>query len=385
MARKAGIWWYKEKKCYYTFYKGKRRRLDPNKKKAEQEWAKLMGKAIAKGDDLMVKQLLDQYLDWSEANHSENTHRRVRASILSFADSLPPGVIIGNLEPHHLTSWLDKRYPKKITPEAVKYAAEREAKRAAEEAVREREMEMAGEERLKRKQKPKQLRPATDNTRHDIAADVLAAFNWAAGPNQRIIRSSPLTGYRKAPKTPRILYLAPEQQEDLLKRIDDQEFRDFLVVLLHTGMRPGEARVMEAKHVMLKEGVVRIPKELAKGKRKERRVLLDDVVLAILKPLVLKFPEGPILRNTHGRPWTKDAINCRFTRLKAELPYRVTAYAMRHTFINEALRNGAAECAIAEVVGHEDKTMIQKVYGHPALHQDLLNSVVKKANKRTAS
>ncbi len=103
MARKAGIWWYKEKKCYYTFYKGKRRRLDPNKKKAEQEWAKLMGKAIAKGDDLMVKQLLDQYLDWSEANHSENTHRRVRASILSFAESLPPGVIIGNLEPHHLT------------------------------------------------------------------------------------------------------------------------------------------------------------------------------------------------------------------------------------------------------------------------------------------
>jgi integrase/recombinase XerC len=142
---------------------------------------------------------------------------------------------------------------------------------------------------------------------------------------------------------------------------------------------------MEAKHVMLKEGVVRIPKELAKGRRKERRVLLDNVVLAILKPLVLKFPDGPILRNTHGRPWTKDAINCRFTRLKAELSYRVTAYAMRHTFINEALRNGAAECAIAEVVGHEDKTMIQKVYGHPALHQDLLNSVVKKANKRAAS
>lgn len=112
---------------------------------------------------------------------------------------------------------------------------------------------------------------------------------------------------------------------------------------------------------------------------------LDNVVLEILKPLVLKYPEGPILRNTHGRPWTKDAINCRFTRLKAELPYRATAYAMRHTFINEALRNGAPETAIAEVVGHEDTTMINKVYGHPSLHQDLLDSVVQKANKRAAS
>jgi integrase len=131
--------------------------------------------------------------------------------------------------------------------------------------------------------------------------------------------------------------------------------------------------------------VVRIPKELAKGKRKERRVLLDETVLEILKPLVVLYPEGPILRNMRGRPWTKDAINCRFTRLKAELPYRATAYSMRHTFINEALRNGAPETAIAEVVGHEDKTMIQKVYGHPELHPDLLDSVVKKANTRAAS
>ena len=152
--------------------------------------------------------------------------------------------------------------------------------------------------------------------------------------------------------------------EDLLSRIEDQEFRDFLIVTLRTGCRPQEIRVLEAKYVLLKEGEARIPKELAKGKRKERRVPLDDVVLAILKPLVLKYPEGPLLRNTAGRPWTKDAINCRFQRLKEKLPYRATAYAMRHTFINEALRNGASETAIAEVCGHEDKTMILKVYGH---------------------
>ena len=308
-------------------------------------WAKLVGKPTAKGDELLVKQVLDDYLDWSEANHADSTHKRIRASILSFADSLPPATCIGDLEPRHLTQWLDKRCPKR----------------------------------------PKNgEKPTSDNTRHNYAGDVLAAFNWATSANQRILRYSPLTGYRKAPKTPRALYLAPEQMEDLLSRIDDQEFRDFLIVTLRTGCRPQEVRVLEARYVLLKEGVARIPKELAKGKRKERVVPLDEVVRAILKPLALKYPEGPLLRNTRGRPWTKDAINSRFQRLKDKVPYRVTAYAMRHTFINEALKNGASETAIAEVVGHEDKTMIQKVYGHPSLHQDLLKGVVKKANRRAA-
>jgi len=346
MARKSGIWWNSERKCYYTYHKGKRHRLDPNKKKAELMWAEVVGKPTAKGDELMVKQVLDEYLDWSEANHAPSTHAKRRAAILSFAESLPPCLCVGNLEPSHLTAWLDKRYPKRP---------------------------------------PGGEKPASDNTRHHAAADILAAFNWAAGPNQRRIRSSPLQGYRKPPKTPRVLYLAPEQMSDLLSRIKDREFHDFLVVTLRTGCRPGEVRVMEARHVLLEERVARIPKELAKGGRKERRVPLDDVVLAILRPLLLKYPEGPLLRNTKGRPWTKDAINCRFQRLKKKLPYRATAYAMRHTFINEALRNGAPEVAIAEVVGHEDKSMIQRVYGHPSLHDDLLENVVKKANRRAAS
>lgn len=345
MARKSGIWWNSERKCYYTCHGGKKQRLDPDKKTAELMWAKLVGKPAAKGDELMVKQVLDEYLDWSEVNHAPSTHGRIRASILSFADSLPPTLTVGDLEPRHLTLWIDARCPRRPKDHS---------------------------------------KPATDNTRHNYVADVLGAFNWAASPNQRMIRFSPLAGYRKPPKTPRILYLAPEQMKDLLGRIEDREFRDFLVVTLRTGCRPQEVRVLEAKHVLLKEGEARIPKELAKGKRKERRVPLDNEVLAILKPLVLKYPEGPLLRNTRGRPWTKDAINCRFQRLRDKLPYRVTAYAMRHTFINEALKNGASETAIAEVVGHEDKTMIQKVYGHPSLHADLLKSVVQKANRRAA-
>jgi integrase len=315
--------------------------LDANKIKATRMWAELLGRRELPGEDMVVLHLLNLYLDWSEANHAKSTHKRVRASVLGFGRSLPPGLRVNKLLSLHLTAWLDERYPKQRTDG---------------------------------------FKPVSDNARHDFASDVLAVFNWAV--KQRIIPRSPLQGYTKPPKTPRVLYLAPEQMDDLLSRIDDQEFRDFLIVTLRTGCRPQEVRVLEAKHVLLKEGVARIPKELAKGKREERLVPLDEVVRAILAPLTLKYPEGPLLRNTRGRPWTKDAINCRFQRLKNKTSYRVTAYALRHTFINEGLRNGVSEAALAEICGHRDKTMILKVYGHASLHTDWLLDAVRKTNQR---
>ena len=112
-----------------------------------------------------------------------------------------------------------------------------------------------------------------------------------------------------------------------------------------------------------------------------RRVPLDDVVLAILKPLALKYPEGPLLRNTRGRPWTKDAVNCRFTLRKSCL---IEQRLTRCGTLSSTRPNGASETALAEVCGHEDKTMILKVYGHANLHNDLLKETVKKANRRAA-
>jgi integrase len=285
------------------------------------------------GIDQRVTGVLLRYLKWSVANHSKATHYRVKLSIESFSQSLPAGMRLRSLLPLHLTEWLDCRCPKAST---------------------------------------------SDNTRHDYAADVLGAFNWAV--KQRLIVSSPLQGFTKAPKTPRITYLAPEQSRDLLAKIRDRQFRDFLTVTLRTGCRPQEARVLEARFIMLEDAVARIPKELAKGKRKERLVPLDDTVLDILRPLILKYPEGPLLRNTRGTPWTRNAIKDRFRRLN--LPYKATAYSMRHTFVNEARRNGASDGAIATVCGHEDKTMVLRVYGHAELQPDLLRDTVRKANQR---
>ena len=111
---------------------------------------------------------------------------------------------------------------------------------------------------------------------------------------------------------------------------------------------------------------------------------LDEVVLEILRPLVLKYPEGPLFRNTRGDAWRKDAIKDRFRRLREKLHFDVTAYSMRHTFITEGQKNNVPDSVLAQVCGHEDTSMISKYYGHARLDNDVLRSAVEKVNRRAA-
>jgi integrase len=308
---------------------------------ARKAFYKAHGNDEKSDDCALVATVLSRYLGWSLANHSARTHYRIKMNVEGFVRSLPAGIRIDKLLPIHLTEWLDQRCPRRPADGA---------------------------------------KPCSDNTRHDYAADVLGAFTWAA--KQRLILGSPLNGYTKAPKTPRLLYLFPEQVKELFSRIRDREFSDYWTVLFHTGCRPQEASLLQAQHV-LKEGFIRIPKELAKGKREERLIPLADCLVPILQRLSLKYPEGPLLRNSCGQPWRKDAIKDRIRRMK--LPFRVVAYSARHTFINECRNAGISDGVIAQICGHRDRTMILKVYGHPECRPDLLREAANRVSLRLGS
>lgn len=348
MARPPKMFRRKDRDGWWTTKSGEFFNLGKKESTARKKFMQIHGldqEESARGQ-LRVADVLDRYLAWSEANHSRTTHYRVRLNVKSFNESLPPGMRLRKLLPLHLTEWLDKRCPK---------------------------------------QAKDGRKPCSDNTRRDYAADVMGAFTWAA--KQRLISSSPLHGFVKAPSTGRITYVAPEQMQALLSKIKDPQFRDFLIVVLRTGCRPGEIRVLEAKFILFKERVARIPKRLVKGQRKERLVPLDDVVLGILRPLALKYPEGPVFRNLRGGPWTKDSIKDRFRRLRPKLSFDVadvTAYSMRHTFVTEGQKNGVPDSVIAQICGHEDTAMISQHYGHARLDEDVLRSAMEKINQRAA-
>jgi site-specific recombinase XerD len=93
---------------------------------------------------------------------------------------------------------------------------------------------------------------------------------------------------------------------------------------------------------------------------------LPPALVALCRQLAARHPEGPLFRNSRGTAWTRNAIRCRFRRLrgKLELGPGVVAYSYRHTFATEGLGAGVDLATMAELLGHVDTTMVSAHYSH---------------------
>ena len=140
---------------------------------------------------------------------------------------------------------------------------------------------------------------------------------------------------------------------------------------------------MEARQIDFDAGLMRFADGEIQGKKYGRDVILTERAAAILKPLALARPEGKIFRNEDGTPWTKDALNNRFQRLKKEkFPFKVNCYAARHAKATDLLENGASAGAVAALLGHRDPTVVLKFYGkHIDQRADHLRGLMEKADQ----
>tara|TARA_R110002072_G_scaffold161403_1_gene312916 strand:+ start:20663 stop:21112 length:450 start_codon:yes stop_codon:yes gene_type:complete len=147
-----------------------------------------------------------------------------------------------------------------------------------------------------------------------------------------LLASSPVSHVpeKPAPKRREVAYSNQDWQQ-LRGLVKDNAFGDLLDFMWETGCRPLEARTMESRHINLDSGVVIFPPSKAKGAQRERVIYLTDKAIEIYRHRIARFPEGTIIRNRAKRPLTKDAINCRFGRLRKKLGRKANAYAIRHS------------------------------------------------------
>lgn len=115
-------------------------------------------------------------------------------------------------------------------------------------------------------------------------------------------------------------------------------------------------------YVRAGEGRVVMPRSESKGKRSARVIYLTDEAAAIVGPLCESRPSGPIFLNSGGRPWTKDSINCMFTRLERRMGRRFHLGAFRKGWATEALKNGVDVLTAAHLMGHSNANMLAKHY-----------------------
>lgn len=340
MSKRRGRNYYSTKKDGVEF------NLGTDERQALKEFYKIWGSDEKPSPRMLAVDLFARYLEWSETHHAPAYHKRIEASLASFEEKvIKTPLRVEELTPLHLTTWLEKRCPRRPKDDS---------------------------------------KPVSDNTRHDYASDILGVFNWAA--KQRIIPASPFFGFTKPAKSPRAACLSAEQWDELLTHVRDDAFRDFIQIMRKTGCRPQEARIMEARHVRFKEGLIFFKDGEVPGKTGDREIPLTEAAASILKPLVLKYPEGPLLRNTRGRPWGKNSLNSRFQRLKTKLPFRAHCYVARHSVATDMLEAGASTGAVAATLGHKDPTMVLKTYGkHIEKRRGHLRECLEKATEKRES
>jgi integrase len=191
------------------------------------------------------------------------------------------------------------------------------------------------------------------------------AFTWAE--EQGLTGVNPVAKLKKPKGRKRHRTVTEAERQEILGAIRDSRFKDFVFAMQETGYRPGEVSAVTADDVDLERGLWVLDRHKTDGKTGEARVVyLTPAMAELSKRLVEQNPEGPLFRGWGNRPYSINAIRCRFRRLRAKLPLLmgVVAYSYRHSFASAALERGVGIAHVAELLGHRSTDMVMRHYGH---------------------
>jgi integrase len=337
----------KQTDSYYVQLNGKQINLGKDEKQAYEQYHRLMANRHEPEPDIKVEVLLDRFLDWTKNNKAEATYEWYKGYLQSFKNAIGGTRPVSNLKVHHIQGWIDS-YP-------------------------------------------------TLGNRNCAVRAIKRAFNW--GLEQEYITRSPAAKIKRPPLDPREVYITPQEWRTVLGMMKPSEFKDTCLFLRLTGCRPQEFVKLEARH--FQGNCFVLERKESKGKRKRRVIPLPKAALKLVTPRLEKNPTGPLFRTSTGKPWTSDSLNSRFDdfedKLNAGLDRKKDAskwvkfypYAIRHTFITDALIAGIDPIKLAKIVGHKDLRMIMEVYAHLELagklkQGDYLNAEMEKLSEGDA-
>lgn len=214
-----------------------------------------------------------------------------------------------------------------------------------------------------------------DNYRRGAVVAINRVYNW--GERRGYVTHNPIKTTNKPPAQRSKSYTTPDDFKKMIGLIDPSDpFYDLVVFVWETGVRPREASHIEHRHVDLANRRIMFPKEESKGKRRPRRILLNNKALALVEKWMAKNPDGKVFRNTRNTEWNKFSICNRFWRMKEDVGKKLTCYSMRHGFGTRKLKEKHGHIEIADVMGHVNGNMLATIYSHVDEDEEHLRSVL---------
>lgn len=337
----------KTHKAWYCNIGGKQVRLGSNKDEAEKEYHRLMAGETPVTAKTTAAQLIDQFLHWTKTNKAERTFNWYRRHLSSFVQFIGYKLSVDMVKSNHVDRWLEQYY-----------------------------------------------KESGQSDKNGACRAVARAFNWARKSGR--ITASPIAGMERPAPVSRDCYLTSEQWHEVTALVDEADpFADLIWFLHETGARPQEARIVSARTFDKQRQRFVLKLKDSKGKKHKRVIRLNARAAAICNRLAMKYPDGPLLRNLYGNPWTAYSINNRFARLRTKLKKaKVKAgtwehdrewvemlipYVLRHTFITDALLRGVDPLTVSLLAGHRDTTMVMRVYSHLSQNDEFLSVKLKQA------
>lgn len=376
MARQAKPWFWKARRAWFVTVAGVRHRLGADKESALRAFRELIKRPVAThsaGDSLAA--VIDAFLDWVQSHRSPDTFEWYRYRLQRFVDRYPK-LRTSELKPFHVQQWVDS-YPK-----------------------------------------------LSQTSRRNYLRTMKRCLLWAK--KQGYIDGNPIEHLEVPGAERREVLISAVEYQSFLCHVTDNAFRDLLVVTWETGCRPQESLRVEARHVDLANRRWVFPVKESKGKRQPRVVYLSDTALEITRRLAQANPTGALFRNSVGVPWTTDAVNCAFDRVRVRmgrarmkqletdvsdddvaamvdglnptrtqkgrtltktpaelreearrklrnkqamsLVPRFSLYALRHAWATRALQAGVDGLTVAILMGHSDPSTLAQVYQHLSLN-----------------
>lgn len=323
MARRATPWYWKQRNQWFAIIDGKRTLLGnhppdaPRPRKGKTGWnpPPLILEAFQgltnEATPGSVEETLFDFVKWSFENKAYRTAARYKDFCHAFAKA-HPGLLVSQLSPAHLSTWLTKQ-------------------------------------------------SWNSTTKRNAITAIQRAFNWAV--KNRGLRFNPIRGMEKPKANTPKKVLTEKDFDTLISLLPDKDpFRDLMIVSYDSFCRPQEIKQLEVRHLQLKQSRAVLSASEAKGGRTRVIYFPTARSISILKRLSKLHPTGPIFLNARGTAWTGFSVKCRFERLEQKLGKRLHHYMFRRTGITRAIINGVDSHVVAKLAGHETTAMIDKHY-----------------------
>lgn len=150
----------------------------------------------------------------------------------------------------------------------------------------------------------------------------------------------------------------------------------FLRLLLYTGMRSGEAKKLQWRHVDFQKGLISVPGTKTEAARRvipmhpdlvrvlEQHRAWYELCFGQWQPDWFVFPAGSPVPNNPRKPVTDFKHGWETVRERSGVQCRM--HDLRHTFISRLAESGVPEVTLMELAGHVSRSMMLR-YSHPRI------------------